>query len=202
VSAATPQEQARDILADPRYREGTLPRPLHGVFEALGRRLRPVGDAIDDVIRAIDGVLPGGRSLVWLLLSVLVVVTAAIVASRLLRRRLTVLDRAQAAVLAGAGGRTPEQLERDADGAEASGHLDAALRLRFAAGLLRLAGRGVVEVRPSTSNAELSLRLRRAEFDRLAWRFDQTAYGGRPVEAADLDEARADWASLLSGAPA
>lgn len=200
--SATPREQAREILAQPRFRDGTLPRPLHGTFEAIGRRLKPVADVFDGLVGALDDLLPGGRSLVWLALAVLVLAAATYGARRSLRRRLTVLDRVRAASLAAVVGRSPEELERDAEAAEAAGALDAALRLRFAAGLGRLAARGDVEVRPSTSNAELARRLGRPEFDRLARRFDTTVYGRRPAREADLAEARADWAALLTPVPA
>lgn len=198
TSEAT-REQARQILSEKRFQQGSLPRPLHGFFEALGRRLQPIGDAANWVVRHVDALVPGDRGVVWALAGILVLLAAAFGASRTLRRRVTLLDRERTDAIATAAGRSPEDLERDAAAAEAAGELDAALRLRFSAGLARLAARGLVELRPSTSNAEIARRLRREEFERLACRFDATVYGGRPARPADLDAAREDWAALLVG---
>ena len=59
----------------------------------------------------------------------------------------------------------PKTLERQADAAEASGDLEAALRLRFRAGLLRLDRRGAIEFRPSISTHEVRRAVRSEDFD-------------------------------------
>ena len=51
--------------------------------------------------------------------------------------------------------RRPRALERRAAEAEAAGDLEAALRLRFRAGLLRLDARGAIDYRPSISTREV-----------------------------------------------
>ena len=87
----------------------------------------------------------------------------------------------------------PRALERRADAAEAAGDLEAALRLRFRAGLLRLDARGAIEFRPSISTHEVRRALRSEDFDALAATFDDVVYGGRAADAADVAEARERW---------
>ena len=73
----------------------------------------------------------------------------------------------------------PRALDRRADAAEAAGDLEAALRLRFRAGLLRLDARGAIEFRPSISTYEVRRTLHSDDFDALAATFDDVVYGGR-----------------------
>lgn len=82
-SADQAREQARSILAEERFHESELPRPLHGLLEWLGDRLEPIGGAIG---RAVD-VVPGDDSVAWLLAAVLVLVAALLVGLRLIRAR-------------------------------------------------------------------------------------------------------------------
>ena len=63
------------------------------------------------------------------------------------------------------------------------GDLEAALRLRFRAGLLRLDARGAIEFRPSISTHEVRRALRSEDFDALAATFDDVVYGGRAAGA-------------------
>src|SRR5262249_61242968 len=54
----------------------------------------------------------------------------------------------------------PGRLEREADAAEHRGDLDAAVRLRFRAGLLRLDRAGAISYRPSITSGQVARRLR------------------------------------------
>ena len=191
ASAAEARGQARDILSQSRFTGTTVPGPFHGVLDWMGDRLRSIGDAIDDV-------LPGGRRVVWIVLAALVALLAAIVARRTLTRRVRV---AEAAAAAAAPARDDaRELERRADAAEAAGDLQAALRLRFRAGLLRLDARGAIEFRPSISTYEVRRALRSVDFDVLAFDFDEVVYGGRTAAPADLESARRRWPQVVEHA--
>src|SRR5262249_61734857 len=67
----------------------------------------------------------------------------------------------------------PRDLERQADEAERQGELDRALRLRFQAGLLRLARSDAIPVRASLTNGEIARRLSSPAFAQLADDFDE-----------------------------
>ena len=94
----------------------------------------------------------------------------------------------------GGGGDDPKALDRRAAEAEAAGDLEAALRLRFRAGLLRLDARGAISFRPSISTHEVRRALRSEDFDALAATFDDVVYGGRPPQDEDVERrARERW---------
>ncbi len=191
ASAAAARAQARDILSQSRFTGTRVPGPFHGLLDWIGDRLRAIGDALDDL-------LPGGRSIVWIALAALVGALAAIVARRTLTRR--VRGAAQAAAAAAPPRDDARALERRADAAEAAGDLQAALRLRFRAGLLRLDARGAIEFRPSIPTYEVRRALRSAGFDELALDFDEVVYGGRPAAPTDLDTARRRWPEVVAHA--
>ena len=87
-----------------------------------------------------------------------------------------------------------------ADAAERAGRLDAAVRLRFRAGLLRLGDRGAIRYRPSVTTNEVRRVLGSETFDELARTFDAIAYGGRDAEPPDVDAARREWPRVVAGA--
>jgi len=191
TSAAEARAQARDILSQSRFTGTRVPGPFRGVLDWIGDRLRALADTIDDI-------LPGGRGVLWIALGALVALLAMVVARRTLTRRV----RAAAATAAATAppGDDARELERRADAAEAAGDLQAALRLRFRAGLLRLDARGAIEFRPSISTYEVRRALRSADFDVLAFDFDEVVYGGRPAAPADLESARRRWPGVVEGA--
>jgi hypothetical protein len=86
-------------------------------------------------------------------------------------------------------------LERAALAAEHDGHHSEAVRLRFRAGLVRLAESE--RVAPSMLNVEVSRALGSKRFDELARRFDEIVYGGRPAVKDDADTSRVEWGRLL-----
>ena len=185
------RDQAREILGGRRYKPADVPRPFEGALEWLGDRLRPIGDFFSRITESL-----AGRVALAAVLAGVVAVVALLVA----RRR---------AATSAAGGETgrgrrsaeqhadPGRLEREADAAERRGDLDAALRLRFRAGLLRLDRAGAIQFRPSITTGQVARRLRLRVFDDLAITFDAVAYGGRPASVVDLQSARAEWPRVL-----
>ena len=190
---------AEEILADDRYHPRRGPRPFAGFFRRLGELLV---DPVLRLFRAIGDFLPEVGTAPWLALAAAVVVAAAVLVARLSAGR----SRSRFA-----GGRRgfdaddgidPDELERRAEEAERVGDLDAALRLRFRAGLLRLAEAGVVRLRPGLTNGTVSRALRSPRFDELAGDFDEVAYGGRPATGTDVATARSAWPAVLDSARA
>jgi hypothetical protein len=186
------RREAREILAGRRFSPARLPGPFRGVLDRLAEWVAPVFE----LIPTLDDIVPGGRPVVWALIALAVAAGAAAVAARTLRRRT-----AGAASRAPAAGppvpEGPEALERRAREAAARGEYELALRLGFRAGLGWLDRRGTIEWRPSLSTTEVARTLRSPDFDRVAARFDEVAYGGRRAAAADVDDARSAWATVL-----
>ncbi len=192
---------AHQILAEDRFRPPPLPRPLHGVLDALGGALAPIGRALSRAFAAVAGVLPGGGATVWVLLGAVVVAIAAAASTRLTDRALTEPSAAGARRGEEAVGPPDARtLEAAADAAERDGQFEQAVRLRFQAGLLQLDELGVLAYRPSLPNAAVSRRLRSPVFDGLARRFEEVAYGGQPADPADAGHARDGWRRVLGEA--
>ena len=188
---------AEDILADPRYHPRRGPRPLAGFFERLGELI------VDPVIRffeSIGGALPDIGSPAWIALAAGVVIAALVVAVRLSSGRGRQRFSSRGLTGDDEHGLGPDELERRADEAERRGDLDAALRLRFLAGLARLDDAGVLRLRPGLTNAAVSRTLRSRDFDGLANDFDEVTYGGRPATPADVTTARSTWPGVVATA--
>jgi uncharacterized protein DUF4129 len=187
---------AREILSDPRYHPRRAPRPFAGVFRRLGEL---IVDPIVGFFRGIGDLLPSVGTGPWLLLAAAVVAAAAVITVKLSSSR-----GRQRFRIAGSGseedGLDPEELERRAEEAERRGDLDAALRLRFRAGLVRLDDAGVVRLRPGLTNSAVSRVLRSPRFDELAGDFDEVAYGGHPATTAQVAAARTAWPALVETA--
>ena len=94
----------------------------------------------------------------WIVLGAILVVAAAVIARLFLTRRVRAAT-AERRLAAAARDEDPRSLDRRADAAEAAGDLEAALRLRFRAGLLRLDARGAIVFRPSISTHEVRRKL-------------------------------------------
>ena len=190
---------AEEILAESRFDPPPIPRPFKGLLETLGDWLRPVGDFISDVIAWIAGWLPGGDAIAWSVLGGSVVAIAAAVALWLGRRRAHASqprffgDRFRAPA-------DPEALERRADEAEERGELEAAVRMRFKAGLLRLDALRTITFRESLTSREVARRLRSATFEELARSFDEIVYGGRSATRTDARAARDGWKRVITEA--
>ena len=190
--AAPAREQAREILAQRRFQPSSVPTPLRGVRERIGDGVRQLGRPFQKAFEWVAGWLPGGGSLLWVLLAALVLGGAGMLATRAgARRRL-------AAGGASEGGDARErvtsaQLRREAERAERAGDLDAALRLRFRAGLLELDSRELIELRPALTNRELLREVPSETLAGLVDGFEAVAYGGKPAEPDDVRSARDGW---------
>jgi hypothetical protein len=191
AATGDPRADAREIVAQRRFRGTHVAGPFRGLLDRIASWLRRIGDLVPRMDRA----LPGGRWVVWLLLGTAVIGLGWLLGGRTIRRR------AALAAATGGDGRTrgesPGELERRADEAERRGDHEVALRLRFRAGLLRLDARGTIEYRPSLQTHEVARTLGSEAFDRLAAGFDDVVYGDRPARAEDVEAARRDWEAVL-----
>jgi hypothetical protein len=187
VTPAEARREAHRILGERRFHGSKLPQPLHGVLHWLGQKLGFIGRWWDALARHV-----GGQDVLWWIVGGVVVALALVFAIRLAKRRVraeanvAALQRAERSL-------DPRELERLADEAERRGDLEIALRLRFRAGLLRLARADRLPARASLRTHEARHILRSQRFDRLARSFDEVVYGRRPVEQHDLQLAREEW---------
>jgi hypothetical protein len=185
------RQDAREVLAERRFQEADVPGPFRGIIRWLRDRVPDLG--------WLDDLLPGGRSVVWIVLGAVLALLAWFVARRFLTTRIRA-SAAQQQALAAARDEDPRALEARADAAEGAGDLEAALRLRFRAGLLRLDASGAIDFRPSISTIEVRRRLHDDDFDALAATFDDVVYGGRPPAVDDLAAARERWPRVIEDA--
>lgn len=187
VSAPEAREEARRILAEGRFHETDLPRPFARPLDWLG-----------DQLRAIAPDLPGGPEVTWLVLAALVLGLAVAVGLSLIRGRAPAAL-ARPGKSKGAPPPDPARLEREADDAERAGDLERALRLRFRAGVLRLAQRRIVDDPDGVTSGTLVRLLRSPDFERAARAFDEVVYGRREATAEDARLSRAGWQAVLAG---
>jgi hypothetical protein len=186
------REQARDILSERRFRESPIPAPLRDLRERIGEALRTLGRPLRSALDWVADRLPGGPPVLWTLLAAVALVATAVVAARAGARRAA--DPGAVAAAGGADGRASAvRLRQEAEAAERRGELDAALRLRFRAGLVDLDGRELIELRPSLTNRELLRAVPSPTLSGLVEGFEAVAYGGRPASAEDLRRARDGW---------
>ena len=195
--AAAARQAAKDILAENRFHAGPVPRPLHGFLHALGTLWLPIERRIEDAFDSVAGAIPGGTPVLWTILAGIVLLGVVALTARGTRRVLR--DTGVGGATGGGAGVTAESLERAAVEAERAGRLQEAVRLRFQAGLMRLAERDVIDPAASTPNAQLRRTLRSARFDALAGRFDEIVYGGDEAREQDVEDARREWALLVGG---
>ena len=198
-AADAARAQARDILSQSEYRPSRVPQPFRGVLRQLGRLLRPVVDPMERLIDHIAEAIPGGRSTLWMVLGMSVLLVAILVTRYLIRGR----TRGQASRRrwgTAEGYESPDELERRAESAEGAGDLERAIRLRFLAGLLRLDLAGVVRFRPSITAGEVSRRVRSETFDDIASDFDEIVYGRREPAIDDVHASRLGWKRILESA--
>jgi len=189
--AAAARDDARAILAEGRFATAGGPTGRR----TLGDRVR---DWLADRFDALDELVPGPAGVALALLGLLVLAAAAVLTARVTNR----LQLAPEPRLGGPRGRLadPAALERDAVAAEAAGEFATAVRLRFAAGLLRLDAAQAIRLRPSLTTGQVGRALGSERFDALAETFDEVAYGGRPADPADAEAAREAWPRVLQEA--
>jgi len=194
-SAAEARRAAQEILTERRFRAGPIPRPLEGVLHAIGVVLDPIFHAIRRAFDSVAGVIPGGDFVLWAILAALLLGAIAVLTLHGTRRVLA--EPAGAWTPAGPRRTSPQALEASADAAERDGRLQEAVRLRFQAGLMRLAEADVIDPASATPNAQLRRMLRSERFDALARRFDEIVYGGDEARAEDIEAARREWPRLV-----
>lgn len=187
-----PGVRARRILEERRFHPGSVPRPFRGLFQTLGRWLRPVSGPLG---RAWGYVF--GHAWSAGLIGIAVALLAVVVSGRLIRRRSKAgVSRSRKEHWRGRA-EDPDDLERRAADAERAGDLALAVRLRFRAGLVRLDRAGVVVDRPALTAGALTRQLPSGRLRELAVTFEEVAYGGRPASPDDVAAARAGWARVL-----
>jgi len=189
VDADRARSLAKTILRERRFHPSRMPQPFRAP-------LQRAGDAVASFVNRLVGRLPGPPLVAWLLLGALVVLLVIAVALPLARRRASrpmVSSRGSRT----AGGESAHTLERAAERAEQAGDLDAAVRLRFRAGLLRLDAAGVIDYEPSLTTAQVAHHVRSASFEEIASSFEEIAYGGRVAAAQDVRLSRDAWRDVL-----
>ena len=197
------REQARDVLAQRRFAPNELPSPLRRVRERIGDALRQGGRPLQSIYDWVAGWFPGGPPvLIALLAGAILASTAALVTRGVARRRQVAGGTGAALALGADAARRPSaaHLRRQAEDAERGGDLDAALRLRFRAGLVDLHMRELIELRPALTNHELLRAVPSATLADLVDGFEAVAYGGREADAEDVDRARDGWPRVVEEA--
>jgi len=201
ADADSARRAAAAILREGRFHNPKVPRPLHGVLHDLGDLIGAVGRAVSRAVDGVGGVFPGGTVAVWILLGLVLLAAIGYAARRYSHRALLRESRRGSAARRAGGPERAADLEREAARAEADGRFEEAVRLRFRAGLARLAEGGAIRTARSTPNAQLSRMLHSRDFDALARRFDEIAYGASPAGPEDADDARRRWGEVVSGRP-
>src|SRR5271166_1965370 len=84
--AAAARRLAREILAEGRFHEPSVPRPLHTVLREIGRALESPLNAVDEVVGELAPATPGGETVVWIALALALVMVGAALARHGVRR--------------------------------------------------------------------------------------------------------------------
>ena len=198
------RHQVQQILSKPPYRHASSrpPRPLAGVFHALGRALdaaigRPARWLYAHLLRHVGHgfrvAFGGWWEIVAAALAVAVGVAAALVLARR-RGRVDPRDRHGAVT---DSSEDPDQIDRRAAAAARAGDDEAAVRLRYRAGLIRLARAGVVADAGARTDGQLSSLLDSRTFDALALRHEAIVYAGVTATSEDAAAASEQWPRLL-----
>jgi len=188
---------ASEILSASRFHQPKFPRPLHGLLNSFGQILEAPLHALNSLVNSIGTSVPGGVAAVWAILGVAVVAVVALVAARSARGRVAALASPTATGKPDASELDASELERLAAAAQAAGRFEEAVRLRFRAGLARLAERQVIISAPTRPSADISRALDSSRFDSLAGRFDEIVYGASPATTEDVDQQGREWPEIL-----
>ena len=195
LTADDARRAAAEILRERRFQTEKSPQPLRGVLTWLGDRVRPLGRPFGWVLRQLNRILPGGGSVVWVAVVLIFVLTAAALVFRFARTR---TGRAKAAENTIGEHRTAAELERQADEAEQAGRYGDGVRLRFRAGLRRLAEQHALRIPEQRPNGELLRQLDDSSFSALARRCDEIAYAASPGGITDALSARDQWPKVIA----
>jgi hypothetical protein len=203
VDAGAARRDARSILADERFGEGAdVPRPFAGVIDRMADFLdRNLTKPFARAWRWLVDRIPGRETTLWIIVGVLAVATIALVAWRIGRRRRRVPPDDVLTRFGFTRRDDPRDFERRAEEAERRGDHALALRLRFAAGILRLDGTGAIRLTPSLTAGQIRRSLRLAPFDRLSGSFERVTYGGAAATIDDVERTKADWREVLEKVP-
>jgi hypothetical protein len=196
------REQARAVLAQRRFQRHELPSPLRSVRERIGDALRRGGGPFQSVYDWVVGWLPGGPPVLITLLAATILAGSAALVTRSVARRRQAASGGEGFALGADATRQPgaASLRRQADEAERRDDLDAALRLRFRAGLVELHAHELIELRPALTNHELLRAVPSATLAGLVDGFEAVAYGGREAQAEDVARAREGWPRVVEEA--
>jgi hypothetical protein len=135
----------------------------------------------------------------WVLLAV-VAIAIGVVAGVLLARRRTRIAAGAPADIGAPEVEDVASLDAAAIAAEAKGHHDEAVRLRFRAGLARLEAAGVIASRLVATDQQVHRAVRSQTFDRLASAHEAIAYAGARATPSDSASAREGWPRVVDEA--
>lgn len=201
--SSTARHQVEQILSRPPYRNSDrTPRPLAGILHALGRALDavfgpPLRWLYHHVLLHIGHGFTESVGAWWPLAVAALAVVAGVLAGVVLVRHRT---RVQAPAVASRGhlsAEDPGALEAEASAAETAGDHERAVRLRYRAGLIRLARQGALVDDGARTDRQLAQLVGSATFGRLARRHERIVYGGEPAVAEDSSTARHEWPRVL-----
>src|ERR1700727_1806976 len=125
-SSGAARRAASQILAEGRFHQPHVPRPLHGLLAALGSALQAPLRGLDSLVATIATAFPGGVVGVWALFAALALAAGVAVSTRVARRGLVATASPRTTATQSAA-----ELERLAAAAQDAGRLDQAVRLRF-----------------------------------------------------------------------
>jgi hypothetical protein len=192
TGSAAARHAASQILAESRFHQPDVRRPLHGVLAAIGNVLQAPLTGLDSLVSKIATVFPGGVTGVWVLFAAMALMAGLAVSTRVARRGVSATTSRPAP-----GTPSAAELERLAAAAQAAGRLEEAVRLRFRAGLTRLSDGQTIAGAPTRPTVEIARVLGSPQFDSLARRFDEIAYGASLATADDVDQQCREWPQIL-----
>ena len=179
---------AREVLSQSKYEVGG-----ESAWDRLGALLLAW---FDQFIEWLTSALGGPTNTAIIFLAVVSVV--GFVAFRFFAgRRSSAIERELTLERLIADGGDPDDLEKQADEAAASGRFETALRLRFLAGLLRLDLSGRITFRPGLTTSEIADTVDDRRFDRLVEDFNDVVYGGRDATSVHSRDAVTGWGRVL-----
>lgn len=183
------RRSAERVLDAKKFKGNRLPQPFRGPLTWVADRLSGVTAFFAPL-----------AALAWVqvVLFIGVLAGAGMVALRLIKRRSRAIlrrDRGDGHLVDPT--LDPAELDRQADEAAGAGDFQAAVRLRYEAGLLRLARSGRLDLRIATTARGAADQVDHPAMDRLTDDFERLVYGGRAATAADVDAARDGWTEIL-----